>query len=140
MENKPITQFLKVMSIIFIIISVLSVIGGVFTLFTYAALPGLEELAEETAGIEITPMSYISIAVGTIASIINIVLAVMALKHKKLDLVYKIGIFTMIAGEVFSGVSASGISDYISLALGLVVPVLFLIAVFKQNQLDKEGK
>lgn len=139
MEKKPITSMLKVTSILHIIQAVFAALAGVLALGAYAALPGLEEMVEQNSGIEITPLTYISIAIALICGIIDIVMSVMALQHKNLGLVYKISIFTLIFSEVFSATDLKDVTDYTSLIIGLIVPCLFLYAVFNQKKLDGEN-
>ncbi len=142
MENKPITKFLRFTACLYVIIGVWSAIVGVLAIVSLIALPGLTDLMAEAgeAALEVTPLTYISIAVSLICAIIDVVLGIMALKHKNLNIVYKIGIITMIASEVFTATELSSVADWVTLALGLVVPVLFLIAVLKQIKLDGETK
>ena len=139
MEKKPITSMLKVTSILHIIQAVFATLAGVLAIGAYAALPGLEEMVEQNSGIEITPLTYISIAISLVCGIIDIVMSVMALQHKNLGLVYKISIFTLLFSEAFSATDLKGVTDYISLIIGLIVPCLFLYAVFNQKKLDGEN-
>lgn len=139
MEKKPITSMLKVTSILHIIQAVFAALAGVLALGAYVALPGLEEMVEQNSGIEITPLTYISIAIALVCGIIDIVMSVMALQHKNLGLVYKISIFTLIFSEVFSATDLKDFTDYTSLIIGLIVPCLFLYAVFNQKKLDGEN-
>lgn len=139
MENKPVTTLLKVTSILTIIESVLAIFIAVLALILLA-LPGMTDLMAETGeAVEVTPLNVISIVVSLVCAVINIVLAVWAIKHKKLSLVYKIGIFTMLATEVFNATTLSSVMDYVQLAIGLILPLLFLYAVFQQNKID-QGK
>lgn len=142
MENKPITKFLRFTACLYVIIGVWSAIVGVLAIVSLIALPGLTDLMAEAgeAALEVTPLTYISIAVSLICAVADVVLGIMALKHKNLNIVYKIGIITMIASEVFTATELSSVADWVTLALGLVVPVLFLIAVLKQIKLDGETK
>ncbi len=142
MENKPITKFLRFMACLFVIIAVWSTIAGALALVSLIALPGLADLMAEAgeAAVEVTPLTYITLVVSLVCAIVNIVIGIMALKHKNLGLVYKIGIFTMIASEVFTATDLASFADWATLAVGLVVPVLFLLAVFKQMKLDAENK
>ncbi len=130
MEKKPITKFLKVMSIITLIWSVL---GVVINGFAICLIP----TAEATAGVSLGPMAYISGGVCIVCLIINFSLAIMALQHKKLGLVYKIAAFTLVALAVFNATDASGIGDYIMVLISVVIPALFYYAAFKQNKLDQ---
>ena len=140
MENKPVTTLLKVTSILTIIESVLAIFIAVLALLIILALPGMTDLMAETGeAVEVTPLNVISIVVSLVCAVINIVLAVWAIKHKKLSLVYKIGIFTMLATEVFNATTLSSVMDYVQLAIGLILPLLFLYAVFQQNKID-QGK
>ena len=139
MEKKPITSMLKVTSILHIIQAVFAALAGALALGAYVALPGLEEMVEQNSGIEITPLTYISIAIALVCGIIDIVMSVMALQHKNLGLVYKISIFTLIFSEVFSATDLKDFTDYTSLIIGLIVPCLFLYAVFNQKKLDGEN-
>lgn len=139
MEKKPITSMLKVTSILHIIQAVFAALAGVLALGAYVALPGLEEMVEQNSGIEITPLTYISIAIALVCGIIDIVMSVMALQHKNLGLVYKISIFTLIFSEVFSATDLKDVTDYTSIIIGLIVPCLFLYAVFNQKKLDGEN-
>lgn len=137
MEKKPITPFLKVMSIIRIIQSVCGVLVNILGLAVLAALPGLESLVGESSGVEVTPLTWISIIISLVCVIVDVVLAVMALKHSKLDLVYRISSFTMMFNVVFSVTAGpSTVLDFLRIALSLVLPCLFIYAVYKQNQLD----
>lgn len=142
MENKPISPFLKYMSCLYVILAVWSAIAGAIALIALIALPGLSDLMAEAgeAAIEVTPLTYISIAVTLICAIIDIVLGTMAFKRKNLPLVYKIAGITMIANAVFTATDLSAPADYVILVVGLIVPALFLFAVIKQIKLDKEGK
>lgn len=142
MENKPITKFLRFTACLYVIIGVWSAIVGVLAIVSLIALPGLTDLMAEAGevALEVTPLTYISIAVSLICAVADVVLGIMALKHKNLNIVYKIGIVTMIASEVFTATELSSVADWVTLALGLVVPVLFLIAVLKQIKLDGETK
>lgn len=142
MENKPITPFLKCVSCLFVILAVWSTIVGAIALVSLIALPGLSDLMAEAgeAAVEVTPLTYINIVVTLVCSIVNIVIGTMAFKHKNLSLVYKISVITMIASEAFTAIDLTAPADWVTLALGLVVPALFLIAVFKQMKLDKEEK
>lgn len=142
MENKPITKFLRFTACLYVIIGVWSAIVGVLAIVSLIALPGLTDLMAEAgeAALQVTPLTYISIAVSLICAVADVVLGIMALKHKNLNIVYKIGIVTMIASEVFTATELSSVADWVTLALGLVVPVLFLIAVLKQIKLDGETK
>lgn len=136
MEKKPITKFLKVMSIIHLVLAILGVITSILAIISYAALPGLSALVEETAEIDITPLTWISIVIGLVCCIVDICLSVFALKHDKLQLVYRISIFTMLATTVFNGVETRSIGDVINLLLGLILPGLFIYAVYQQLKLD----
>ena len=138
MEKKPITAMLKVTSILHLIQAIAAVLAGILAL-SAIALPGLEEMVEKNSGIEITPLTYISLAIAIVCGIIDIVMSVMALKHKNLGIVYKISIFTMLLSEVFSATELKSVSDYVSIITGLIVPCLFLYAVFKQRKLDGEN-
>ena len=130
MEKKPITAFLKVMSIIILIQSVLGLLINGFAAF-------LAPVVETAGGAVITPITWVSLAVGIVCEIINFVLAIMALQHKEIDLVYKVSIFTLIAPVVFSSVTAGGVSGYFSVLAGAVLPALFCYAAFQQNKLDQ---
>ena len=130
MEKKPITPFLKVMSILTLIESILAVVINMLAVF-------LAPVAEEVAGEPLDGMIWVNLAVSIICAVANIVIAIMALQHKKIELVYKISIFTFIAPIVFSSTQASGLSGYVSLIGSAVIPALFLAAAFKQNKLDQ---
>ena len=110
MEKKPIIPFLKVMSIIVLIQSVIGILINGFAAF---------------------------LAVSIVCLVINFILAIMALQHKEIELVYKVSIVTLIVPAVFSVVIAGGVSDYISIAAGAVISALFCYAAFKQNKLDQ---
>lgn len=142
MENKPITPFLKYVSCLFVILAVWSAIINAIALISLIALPGLTDLIAEAgeAAVEVTPLTYISIAICLVCAIINIVLGTMAFKHKNLTMAYKIAGFTMIANAVFTATDLSAPADYVNLVVGLIVPALFLVAVYKQNKLDNEEK
>lgn len=129
MEKKPITSFLKVMSILILIQSVLGVLVSLFAVFL---APAVEEAAEGDTG-----FMWVTLVVGIVCMVINIVLAVMALQHKKIDLVYKVSLFTLVISVVFSSTGGSGASDYISVLIGAVIPALFCVAAFKQNKADQ---
>ena len=130
MEKKPITTFLKVMSIIILIQSVLGVLLNGFAAF-------LAPVVETAGGMALTPLTWISLAVSIVCEIINFALAIMALQHKEIDLVYKISIFTLIAPVVFSAVTAGGVSEYFSIIAGAMIPALFCYSVFQQNKIDQ---
>ncbi len=136
MEKKPITKFLKVMSIIHLVLAILGVITSILAIISYAALPGLSALVEETAEIDITPLTWISIVIGLVCCVVDICLSVFSLKHDKLQLVYRISVFTMLATTVFNGVETRSIGDVINLLLGLILPCLFIYAVYQQLKLD----
>ena len=139
MEKKPITTFLKVMAIVHLVIGVMSVIGNLLSIVAYTLLPGLSDLVrEDNPGLEITPLTWISIVFGVICAAVDVYLSVLALKHQKLQLVYRVSILTMLVVEVFNGVSVSGIGDVISLLIGLILPILFIYAVYQQIKLDGE--
>ena len=142
MANKTLT-LLKVSSVLYIILSVLWLFISALGLLVLVALPQLIDTMVESGELaaEITPLTYISIILTLICSIVNIVIAVMALKHKNLNTVYKVGIFTMLCVEVFNFTSLDSISDVFDIILGLAIPLIFLYAVFKQNRADiGEGK
>ena len=142
MANKTLT-LLKVSSVLYIILSVLWLFISALGLLVLVALPQLIDTMVESGELaaEITPLTYISIILTLICSIVNIVIAVMALKHKNLNTVYKVGIFTMLCVEVFNFTSLDSISDVFDIILGLAIPLIFLYAVFKQNRADLgEGK
>lgn len=142
MANKTST-LLKVSSVLYIILSVLWLFISELGLLVLVALPQLIDTMVESGELaaEITPLTYISIILTLICSIVNIVIAVMALKHKNLNTVYKVGIFTMLCVEVFNFTSLDSISDVVDIILGLAIPLIFLYAVFKQNRADLgEGK
>ena len=142
MANKTLT-LLKVSSVLYIILSVLWLFISALGLLVLVALPQLIDTMVESGELaaEITPLTYISIILTLICSIVNIVIAVMALKHKNLNTVYKVGIFTMLIIEVFNATSLNSISDVVDIILGLAIPLIFLYAVFKQNRADiGEGK
>lgn len=136
MEKKPITTLLKVTAIIHLVASVLGVIMSIISIVSYALLPGLSDLVQEETGTEITPLTWIAVVLGLICCVVDAYLSVLALKHNKLQLVYKVSIFTMLISEVFSGVTVSGIGDIISLLIGLILPLLFIYAVYNQLKLD----
>ena len=73
MEKKPITPFLKVMSIIRIIQSVCGVLVNILGLAMLAALPGLESLVGESSGVEVTPLTWISIIISLVCVIVDVV-------------------------------------------------------------------
>lgn len=136
MEKKPITPFLKVTSILHMIYAILGAFVGILALLIVVLLPELE--AE--AGVEITPYHIIALAVSVICTVVDIVMAIMALRHTKLNIVYAISVITYVASAVFGVTDIGGsVSDYISVAVSFIIPGLFLIAVFKQKKLD-EGK
>lgn len=142
MANKTLT-LLKVSSVLYIILSVLQLFISALALLVLAAFPQLLDTMVESGQLaaEITPLTYISIILTLICSIVNIVIAVMALKHKNLNMVYKVGIFTMLCVEVFNFTSLDSISDVFDIILGLAIPVIFLYAVIKQHRADiGEGK
>ena len=142
MANKTST-LLKVSSVLYIILSVLWLFISALGLLVLVALPQLIDTMVESGELaaEITPLTYISIILTLICSIVNIVIAVMALKHKNLNMVYKVGIFTMLIIEVFNFTSLDSISDVFDIILGLAIPVIFLYAVIKQHRADiGEGK
>ena len=142
MANKTLT-LLKVSSVLYIILSVLQLFISALALLVLAAFPQLLDTMVESGQLaaEISPLTYISIILTLICSIVNIVLSVMALKHKNLNMVYKVGIFTMLIIEVFNATSLNSISDVVDIILGLAIPLIFLYAVFKQNRADLgEGK
>ena len=87
------------MSIIVLIQSVVGILINGFAAF----LAPIVETSESGA---VTPMTWISLAVSIVCLIINFVLAVMALQHKNIGLVYKISIFTLIFPPVFNIVVA----------------------------------
>ena len=130
MEKKPIIPFLKVMSIIVLIQSVIGILINGFAAF-------LAPVVETSESGIITPITWISLAVSIVCLVINFILAIMALQHKEIDLVYKVSIVTLIVPAVFSVVIAGGVSDYISIAAGAVISALFCYAAFKQNKLDQ---
>lgn len=129
MEKKPITTFLKVMSIIILIQSVFGILINGLAAF-------MAPLMEEAGG-EVGAFAWISIAVSTVCLIINFVLALLALQHKKLDIAYKLAIVTLIFPLVFNVVSAAGASGFVSAVANAVLPALFCYALFQQNKLDK---
>ena len=140
MERKPITPMLKVVSILHIIQAAISTFSGIMALALYAAMPSLTEITGQDPGLETTPLTYISLIILLVCAIVDIVLSVMALKHKNLGIVYKIAIVSTMFSVVFSAAGSQvSVSSYISLFIGLIIPFLFLIALFKQNKLD-EGK
>lgn len=130
MEKKPIIPFLKVMSIIVLIQSVIGILINGFAAF-------LAPVVETSESGIITPITWISLAVSIVCLVINFILAIMALQHKEIELVYKVSIVTLIVPAVFSVVIAGGVSDYISIAAGAVISALFCYAAFKQNKLDQ---
>ena len=134
---------LKVSSVLYIILSVLQLFISALALLVLVALPSFQDTMVEAGQLaaEVTPLTYISIILTLICSIVNIVLSVMALKHKNLNMVYKVGIFTMLIIEVFNFTSLDSISDVFDIILGLAIPVIFLYAVIKQHRADiGEGK
>ena len=118
------------MSIIILIQSVLGVLLNGFAAF-------LAPVVETAGGMAITPLTWISLAVAIVCEIINFALAIMALQHKEIDLVYKVSIFTLIAPVVFSAVTAGGVSEYFSIIAGAMIPALFCYSVFQQNKIDQ---
>lgn len=137
------STLLKVSSVLYIILSVLQLFISALALLVLVALPSFQDTMVEAGQLaaEVTPLTYISIILTLICSIVNIVLSVMALKHKNLNMVYKVGIFTMLIIEVFNATSLNSISDVVDIILGLAIPLIFLYAVFKQNRADiGEGK
>lgn len=137
MERKPITPMLKVVSILHVIQSAISSLIGILALITLAAAPSLLEGQDLST---ITPFTYITQVILLICSIVNIVLAVMALRHNNLGLVYKIAVVSTVFLAVFSVVGIQiSVANYISFIISMIIPFLFLFAVFKQNKLD-EGK
>ncbi len=130
MEKKPIITFLKVMSIVVLIQSAIGILINGFAAF----LAPVVETSESGA---ITPMTWITLAVSIVCLVINFILAIMALQHKEIDLVYKVSIVTLIVPIVFNIVIASGASGYFSAIAGAVIPALFCYAAFKQNRIDQ---
>ena len=130
MEKKPITTFLKVMSIIVLIQSVVGILINGFAAF----LAPIVETSESGA---ITPMTWISLAVSIVCLIINFILAVMALQHKNIGLVYKISIVTLILPLVFNVVVSGNSSGYLSAVSGAIIPALFCYSAFNQNKIDQ---
>ena len=130
MEKKPITTFLKVMSIIVLIQSVIGILINGFAAF-------LAPVVETSESGTVTPMTWISLAVSIVCLVINFILAIMALQHKEIDLVYKVSIVTLIVPAVFNAVIAGGVSGYFSVLAGAVIPALFCYAAFKQTKIDQ---
>lgn len=130
MKKESITTFLKVMSIITLIWSVLGVLISALAVF-------VAPLAEETTGEAYGMMTWITLAVTAICEIVNFVLAIMALQHKKIDLVYKISTFTLMALIVFNVVDGGGIGAYLATIAGAIIPALFAVSAGGQNKIDQ---
>lgn len=126
MEKKPVTMLLKIVSILLLIQSVIGVLVGGLAI---AVAPAVEEAAGENG-----EFIWLTLAVTMVCAIVSIVLAIMALLHKKIDLIYKISIFTLIISLVFSIQDGSGILSAIG---GAVIPALFCYAAFNQNKIDQ---
>ena len=131
MQKKPITTFLKVMSIITLIQSVLGILVSAVAAF-------VAPLAEEAAGESLGMMTWISLAVTTVCLVVNFILAIMALQHKGIAVAYRISIFTMLAMVVFNVVDGGDVSSYLSALAGAIIPALFLLALGKQAKVDME--
>lgn len=129
MEKKPITTFLKVMSILILIQSVLGILTSVLAVF-------LKPAVDEAAGGD-TAFMWLSLAVCTVCMIVNAVLAVMALQHKNIARVYQISIITLMFSVVFGFVDGGGVSSFVSSLIGAVIPALFCYALFNQNKADQ---
>lgn len=130
MEKKPITTFLKVMSVIVMIQSVFGVlINGLAV--------ALAPLVGSSTGEPVAPMLMISIVVSLVCLIINFILAILALQHKRLELVYKISIVSLLFAVVFNCVNADNAGNYLSIFASAAIQLLFCYAVFQQNKLDQ---
>lgn len=69
--------------------------------------------------------------------LINFILAVMALQHKNIGLVYKISVVTLIFPLVFNIVVAGNSSGYLSAVTGAIIPAPFWYSAFNQNKIDQ---
>lgn len=83
-------------------------------------------------------MTWIALAVSIVCMIINFVLAIRALQHKGVGTAYRIATFTLMALIVFNAVNGGGVRGYFAVPVSAVIPVLFVIALAKQDKLDRE--
>lgn len=140
MENKPITKFLRNMSKIYIFVAAWTAFIGAIALISVVAPIVFPELAAEFDSSDLSTSTYINIVVSLVCGTIDVYIGYKALMHKNLGNVCKIGILTMIVSEIFTAADIGAPADWVSLAVGFIVPVLFLIAVFGQIKLDGKEK
>ncbi len=128
MEKKPITSFLKIMAIIYLIVYGVGVLGSIAT-----------NAFVLSSGMSVGGFYWVSSVVSVVCGIVNFVIAIMALQHKNIGLVYKISVVTLIFAVVFDAVSiipTGGFIGIITLVIRALIPVLFVYAAFKQNKYD----
>ncbi len=129
MEKKPVSKFYRVMSVLLLFESI---IGILLCVLAILVMWKLSESAE--------PLNWLSLIVTAVCSAVNIVLAVMAMRHRKLDTVLKVLIFTIIFPIVFNSAGGSGTGGWISNFMSQLIPFLFYAAVFSQNRADKADR
>ena len=129
MEKKPASKFFRVMSVLLLFESVIGILLCLFAVLVMWKL-------SEPAG----PLNWLSLIVTAVCSAVNIVLAVMAMRHRKLDTVLKVLIFTIIFPIVFNSAGSSGTDGWISNFMSQLIPFLFYVAVFTQNRADKADR
>ncbi len=129
MEMKPITTFLKV-------VSILILIQGILGILTSAVAVFLKPAVDEAIGGD-THFMWLSLAVCTVCAVVNVVLAVMALRHKNIALVYRISVVTLMFSVVFGFADGGGVSSIVSSLIGAVIPALFCYSLFNQNKMDQ---
>lgn len=129
MKKEPITTFLKAMSILLLIESVIELLINGLAVF-------LAPVVTASLGDAVDNLMWVNLAVTLVCTVMDIVIAVMALQHKNISLVYKLSIITLILPVVFSSMEADGVTGYVSVFIGAVIPALFCIAAFQQNKID----
>ena len=84
-------------------------------------------------------MTWIALAVSIVCMIINFVLAIRALQHKGgVGTAYRLATFALMALIVFNAVNGGGVRGYFAVLVSAVIPVLFVIALAKQDKLERE--
>ena len=126
--DKNLTPLLKVMSVLLIVYGVGVAIGSIV-------------FATSLFGESDKQLEWISLAAILIGGIVDIVLGIMALMHQKIGMVYKISIFSWLLIEVFAMnlFSLDGITGWLVLLGLIIIPAIFYLAAYKQNQID-QGK